>query len=294
MKNILLTVLAISGLLIATTAKAQEKRHKQDMPKHELSVYGMGGYSPLSYSLTSNGVNSGGTGGGAGLGYTLNISPSLGIVTGVEIAVYSSEASFDNLQGTDSEGTGMGAFDFSYSLKNYKEKQSVTLFSIPVMAQYGLPLGSGSTKFYASGGLKLGFPVNAKADLTSGVATTSIYGKYEDVEYENIEYVNMTQHGIVTNESLPNASKDIDLGFSIALALEAGARFSLTDKIGLYTGVYFDYGLNSIQKVNDKHLLEYDKDNETTFKRHSVLNTGFTEKVNLMSIGLKIRIGFGL
>jgi hypothetical protein len=271
-----------------TTATAQEEQ-KQDVPKHELSVYGMGGYSPLSYTLAGNGVNSGSTGGGAGLGYTLNISPSLGIALGVEMAVYGSEASFDNVQGTYTEGRDANPFDFSYSLKNYKETQSVTLFSIPVMAQYSLPLGSGSTKFYASGGLKLGFPISAKADLTSGVATTSIYGKYED-----IEYVNMKQHGLVTNESLPSASKDIDLGFSVALALEAGARFSLTDRIGLYTGVYFDYGLNSIQKVNDKHLLEYDQSNEATFKRHSVLNTGFTDKVNLMSIGLKVRVSFGL
>jgi hypothetical protein len=290
MKHIFLTVLAISGLLIATTAKAQEKeKEKQDVPKHELSVYGVGGYSSIVYTLEANGDRSGGMGAGAGLGYTFNISSSFGIVTGVEMSTYSSEASFDNVQGTYSEGTGSSPFDFSYSLKNYKEKQSVTLFSIPVMAQYGLPLGGGSTKFYVSGGLKLGFPISAKADLTSGVATTSIYGKYED-----IEYVNIKQHGLVTNEPLPSVNKDIDLGFSIALALEAGARFSLSDRIGLYTGVYFDYGLNSIQKVNDKHLLEYDKSNETTFKRHSVLNTGFTDKVNLMSVGLKIRVGFGL
>jgi hypothetical protein len=271
-----------------TTATAQEEQ-KQDVPKHELSVYGIGGYSPIVYTLDANGDKSSGMGGGAGLGYTFNVSSSFGIVTGVEMSTYSSEASFDNVQGTYPEETGTNQFDFSYSLKNYNETQSVTLFSIPVMAQHGLPLGDGSTKFYASGGLKLGFPVSAKADLTSGVATTSIYGRHED-----IEYVNIKQHGLVTNEPLPSASKDIDLGFSIALALDAGARFSLTDRIGLYTGVYFDYGLNSIQKVNDKHLLEYDKDNETTFKRHSVLNTGFTDKVNMMSIWLKIRISFGL
>jgi outer membrane protein assembly factor BamA len=102
------------------------------------------------------------------------------------------------------------------------------------------------------------------------------------------------QHGFVSNATLPATKKDIDLGFSAALALETGFRFTLTGKIGLYTGLYFDYGLNSIQKTNDRHLLEYDRSNETVFKYSSVLNTGLTDKVNLLSTGLKIRISLNL
>jgi hypothetical protein len=279
---------------MAATAMAQDDPKqddpKQDIKKHELSIYGLGGYSPIGYTLDKNGSKSGSMGGGAGLGYTFNISPSIGIVTGVEMTTYSAEASFDNIDGEYNDGTGINSLLFSYSLSSYKEIQNVILFSIPVMAQYSLPLGGGSTKFYASGGFKLGFPINAEADISMpGTITTTGY-----YDHEKVVYVNIPQHGFVSNAKLPDVKKDIDLGVSVALALETGACFTLTDKLNLYTGLYFDYGLNNIQKVNDRHLLEYDASNESSFKHNSVLNTALVDKVNLVSVGLKVRIGFKL
>jgi hypothetical protein len=254
-----------------------------------LSIYGIGGYSPVNYTLSDNGSKSGGIGGGAGLGYTFNINPSLGIVTGVEMSMYASEASYGRLQKEYGSGTGENRLQFSYSVNGYKETQSIRLFSIPVMVQYSLPLGSGSARFFASGGFKLGFPISATADISPGTATTFGYYAYED-----ITYVNLPQHGFINNVKLPDVSRDIDLGFSTSLALETGVRFTLTDKIGLYTGLYFDYGLNSIQKIDDRHLLEYDVANESSFKYNSVLNTALTDKVNLLSIGLKVRVSIKL
>jgi hypothetical protein len=263
------------------TATAQDGQNQDVQPKeqkHELSIFGMGGYSPVGYTLAGNGSKSSGIGGGAGLGYTFNISPLIGIVTGVEMTTYSAEASFDNVAGEYDTGTGEHQLEFSYSLKNYRETQSVTLFSIPVMAQYSLPLGGSAMKFYASGGFKFGFPISAKADITPGTTTTT--GEYY---HEQVTYVKLPQHGFVDNVSLPAVKKDIDLGFSTALALETGVRFTLTGKLNLYTGLYFDYGLNSIQKVNDRYLIEYDVSSESTFKYGSVLNTGLTDKTYFLS-----------
>jgi hypothetical protein len=293
MRHIFLMISTVCCLFVMTTATAQEEP-KQEEPKHELSIYGLGGYSPLSYTLSNNGTKSGGIGGGAGLGYTLNISPSLGIVAGLEMATYTSKASYGNIQGNYEDRY----LEFSYSLNNYKEVQNLTLFSIPIMAQYSIPAGSsGSIRFYASGGFKLGFPVSATADITPGAATTS--GK--PVE-EGVKYDKLPQHGFGENISLPATKQDIDLGLSAALALETGLRFNLTGKIGLYTGIYFNYGLNNIQKVKDKYLLEYDvrhleeydATNARPFLYNSVLNTGLVDEINLMSIGLKLRVSFKL
>jgi hypothetical protein len=274
-------------LIMTTTATAQDV---QKVQKHELSIYGLLGYSPLSSTLKGNGSTSGSIGGGAGLGYTFNISSSLGITTGVEMSTYGAEISYETVSGkyeVESKNP-----EFTYSLKNYKEVQSVTVFSIPIMAQYSLPLGGGSASFYASGGFKLGFPMSGKTEITPGRATTEAYFAEEDLTYSGIP-----QHCLYTDEPLPNETGDFKLGFSTTLSLETGVRFTLTDKIGLYTGLYFDYGLNSIQKESDKHLLEYeyqyDRDNEK-LKYHSVLNTAFVDKINLLSIGLKVRIGFKL
>jgi hypothetical protein len=291
MKQIFLMFCSL--LMITTTARAQDEE-KQDMPnvpdvrKHELSVYGIGGYSSINYTLGANGSKSSSIGGGAGLAYAININPSLGIVMGLEMSTYSAEASFANVKSEYNEGTELDLYRFGYSLKNYREMQNVTLFSIPVMAQYSLPLGSGSTRFYVSGGFKFGFPVSATADITPGSVDTRGYYAFEDVEYTNLP-----QHGYGTDELLPSVKEDFDLGFSAALSLEAGARFTLTDRIGLYTGLYFDYGLNNIQKTDDKSLLEYNSISESILK-HSVLSTGFTDRINLLSIGLKVRIGFKL
>ncbi|MDR1170782.1 MAG: PorT family protein [Prevotellaceae bacterium] len=284
MKNIFLTVCCLMTFMAATAQYMQGRESK-----HELSIYGLGGYSPVNLALDRGGSKSGSMGGGAGLGYTFNINSFLGIVTGVEMAVYGTEVSFDDISGKYPVGANEWQMEFSYSLNNYKEKQSITVFSIPVMAQYSLPLGSGSTKFYASGGFKLGFPLSAKTDIMPGTAKTSGYYAHENITYENLP-----QHGFVTDLVLQNVKQDLKPGFSAALALEAGARFSLTDKINLYTGVYLDCGLNSVQKANDKHLLEYDSFNETTFKHNSVLDTGLVSKANLLSAGLKLRIGFKL
>jgi hypothetical protein len=285
-------------IMAATAQEVQNDSPKPDVKRHELSVYGLGGYSPLLYTLDGNGSKSGSTGGGAGLGYTFNISPSLGITTGVEMMSYSSKASFDNIDGNYSEGTGTTLFRFTYSLANYSETQNITLLSIPVMAQYSVPLGGSSVKYYASGGLKFGFPVSAKADIAS--CKTTAQGLKGYFAYEDIEYTNLPQHGFGSNTELPKVSKDLDLGFSLALALETGARFTLTDKIALYTGLYFDYGLNNIQKTSDKHIIEYNASdvsnasNTFSFGRHSVLDTAAVDKINLLSVGLKVRISFNL
>jgi hypothetical protein len=292
MKRIFTSVLAGCSLLIATVATAQDVQQqdvpKQDIQRHELSIYSVGGYSPISYTLGENGSKSAGIGSGAGVGYTFNISPAIGIVTGIELTTYNAEVSFDNTADNYNSGAGEHLLLFSYSLSNYKEKQKVTLFSIPVMAQYSLPLGGSSTRFYASGGLKLGLPVG-EADITPGTATTK--GEYS---HEKVTYVGLPQHGFVSNASLPGIKKDIDLNFAAALALETGVSFTLTDKLLLYTGAYFDCGLNSIQKVNDKYLLEYDASNESTFKYNIVINTGLADKVRLVSAGLKLRVSLKL
>jgi hypothetical protein len=287
MKHIFLTVCC---LVIVTTTMIAQNEHK-----HELSLYGLGGYSPIGYTLDANGSKSVGLGGGAGLGYTFNISPSVGIVTGVEISAYNAEASYASDEISPYEvGTGLDMYRFTYSLRDYREKQNVTLFSIPIMAQYSLPLGASATRFYAAGGFKLGFPMGVKAKILSGEVKTEAYFAREDVTYNNLPQHCLYDYG---NYKLPGMPEDVKLGFSAALALETGVRFALSDKAGIYAGAYFDYGLNNIRKEDSKHLVEYGYSNgkyAETLIHHSILTTGLVDKVNLLSVGLKVRISLNL
>jgi hypothetical protein len=289
MKRILITVCC----LFVTAAATAQKRESDEASKHELSVYGTAGYSPISCTVPVNGK----PGAGAGIGYTHSINPSLGIVFGIELMRYNSEISFGDVSGEYTEGTGYDLFRFTYSLHNYRQTQSITMFSVPVMAQYGLPLGSGSTLFYVSGGFKFGFPVRAKAKTAPGTVTASGYFAREIVEYDDFP-----SHGfgkdIPFQSSVGNIgfgyTHPFDFGFTAAtLALETGVRFTLTGKIRLYAGLYFDYGLNNIQEENYKNLLEYNTA-ESSFVHNSVLNTGMVDKIKLINTGLKIKVGLGL
>jgi hypothetical protein len=273
MKNIFLLICLLLTVNIATAQS------------HEFSIYASGGMSSLSYKFDA-GTVSGGFGGGGGVGYTYNISPKFGITTGVGFAMYGSKATSDGFSGQYSTFDDGDELQFSYTVATgYEETQSATLLTIPVMAQYRAPFGSGSMSFYAAGGLKLGLPISAKTLITS-VSTSS--GHYL---YENQTYENLPQHGFIRAVGGSKMKSDVDLGFATILALEAGLRFSLSEKTGLYTGLFLDYGLNSIQKSNDKHAIEYQSPNSSQV--NSILNTGMVDKINLMSVGIKVKLGIG-
>jgi hypothetical protein len=251
---------------------------------HEFSIYGTGGMPSLSYKFDAGKV-SGGFGGGGGVGYTYNISPKFGITTGVEFTLYGSKVTSDAFSGQYNTPDDNGDdFRFAYSVSGYEEKQNATLLTIPVMAQYST--GSKSISVVLAGGLKFGLPMSATTTVSQGSITTS--GTYV---YEDQIYTDLPQHGFVTGQSVSTIKNDINLGFSTILSLEAGLRFSLSKKVGLYTGLFFDYGLNSIQKYRDKQVVEYQPLDPSRFKYNSILNTGMVDKINLMSLGVKIKLG---
>jgi hypothetical protein len=274
--------------MIVNMSKGQERNDNFSLRKsaiHEFSVYGMGGLSSLNYSLSSGGSQSNGFGGSGGIGYTFNISDSWGVTTGAEIGIFGSKIAYGSLNGS------YAGYDFmlTYSMNNYEEQHKVTLFSIPLMAQFKMPLGGGSTHLYFAGGFKIGLPVTGKATIAPRTINASGYFHYEEVEY-----VDLDEYGLVNNRQLPEMTEDIDLSFSVAAAVETGFRFSLNDNIAFYAGAFLDYGLNNISSRNDKPLVGYYQSyTSSTFVYSNILNTDFTDKVNIFSAGLKIRLSFG-
>jgi hypothetical protein len=58
------------------------------------------------------------------------------------------------------------------------------------------------------------------------------------------------------------------------------------------TGLYLDYSLNNIQKVRNRHALEYQPSNPSVFVYNSILNTGLVNKMNFFGFGLKVALNF--
>jgi hypothetical protein len=259
------TFLSVCCLLAANIATAQ------------FSVYGTAGISGLKYS-PEGGTTSVSSGFGGGAGYSLALGSSWKAGFAAEIATYSSEASFGTLSESYKYGTGENESRVSYSLRDYEEKQNVTALSVPLTIQYQT---DNSIGLCISGGLKLGIPVSAQASINPGTVYAS--GEYE---YEGQTYIDLPQHNLPDGLKLSATKSKIDLRYSVAATLEAGA---LIRKL-VYAGAYLDYGLNDMRKYKNRHALEYRSD--SSIVHNSILNTDLVGKVNLFSVGLKIKIQF--
>jgi hypothetical protein len=258
------TFLSICCLLTVNLAAAQ------------FSIYGAAGMSGLKYKVERGSVSPE-FGYGGGLGYAISMNSSWEIGLAAEFTMFKSKASFDAFSDRYEHGTGEGRSLFSYALNGYTETQSISMVSIPVTIQYQT---TGRVKFCLAGGAKLGLPVMAQANINPG--TVSASGEYE---YEGQTYTNLPQHGFPEGTKLPETKRDIELQYSVAATFETGMLIRK-----FYIGAYLDYGLTDMQKTKDNHPLEYQ--NSSTLVHNSVLNTNLVDKINLFSVGLKIKIRF--
>jgi hypothetical protein len=277
-------------LTVANTAAGQDEANDSVSSKttgrHEFSFYGMGGKYNLIYKVSGTGSNSD-FGGGGGVGYTYNLDEKVGITTGIEFSIYGGEVERERLDGYYSAAFNSSEnFRFNYSITGYEEKQRTTMVAVPVMLQYKTQLGNKSVLFFVAAGAKIGLPVSVKTTAKYGTLTTS-----GDFEYENAEY-HIPDYGFVTGQTGIENSKRVSLKMAGILTLESGLRFSFSEKAGVYTGLFLDYGINSIQKTRAKNVTEYQAANPTQFKHHSVLESNTVEKINFISMGLKIRFAF--
>jgi len=247
---------------------------------HEFSIYGGGGLHTLMYDIKDS-DKSHGLGNLVGFGYTYFFTPKWGLGSGIEIALYKASYEIDTYNQrymtTDHEGNEI---EFRSKISGYKEEQSAMLLQIPVMLQY-LSNKTGNKAFYYALGGKIGIPITGASETSATSITNTGYREFENYEYKTQEFLGFgTFNGKRKEEKL-------SLNTAFLLSTEAGMRWKLSDALRLYTGVYFDYGLNSIskEKASDR-IVEYNGE-ERTFS----LNNLVDETVPL-TIGLKLKLSF--
>jgi len=275
MKNLkILNILFIVSILQTTAVLAQM------LP--EYSIYGGGGLSTINYNL-SPGNRSGGFGGNFGAGYTYLIDFKWGIHSGLGIGFYRAKAKLGcevvtpNL--TDEEGK---RFDMHTTLAGYSETQKAMYLNIPVMAQFRLNPKEG---FYAMGGFKVGIPLTGK--YSSKAAQLTNKGYYPDLDnYATAQ--KFAGYGVFEGK---NFNDKIKMDVSITLALETGWKWQINDKFSLYSGTYFDLGLNNVVKDKNLPLINYSSVDPSGFFTNSALST-FTKKAGIMALGVKLRLAY--
>ena len=287
MKNIIIIFLtvAISSLHIS----AQEF-------SHEFSVYGGAGLSTINYKLSS-GDRSGGFGGDLGLGYTFFIKNvrvvetgilshnQLGLHTGIGLGFYNATAyvngktfetpGFDNDTHLEEK---YRKFVLHTTLSDYKEKQTMTLLNIPIMALFTVD------RYYAMGGFKFGIPLGGKFQAKGATLTNAAH--YTEIDNWAKEQ-SLSGYGAFNRD----ANGTMKFGVSTMLSLEGGMKFRLSNGLLLYAGAYFDIGLNNVTPSND-YLINYVTNAPADFSTNSVLSVD-ASKVKPMATGVKLRLTLG-
>jgi outer membrane protein OmpA-like peptidoglycan-associated protein len=286
MKKLLILSSIVAFLL---TANAQDTRY-------ELSIHAAGGISTLQYK-PNVGNKPLGFGGNFGLGYTYFFNDNWGLGTGVEFSLLNSKFDMSGqkyvIQGIDPSSNV--PFLLNYSITDFNEKQQAWLVNVPLMLHFQ------TGKFYAAVGAKVGFPVAANYTTEKGTIETT--GFFEDVNWNipssGYEHLGFGKYDISGSEG------DLSLKTAVMASAEIGAKWRLSDKWALYTGVYVDYGLNNIVGASNKtNFVDITYNATGVHVPSSVLQSQYTDKANgkptnivdkvvPLSAGLKLKFGFG-
>ncbi|SEF85237.1 outer membrane beta-barrel protein [Parabacteroides chinchillae] len=313
MNKIYYLFVAIS--VMAFTATAQESGSY-------ISVTGNVGSSSLNYKLKGiDGNRDSKVGYGMNLEYSYFFDEHWGIASGLgfthfKTMVYTngtiSKDDYSSL-GMQIDNDDISGNPKDYELRarlaNWDEKQYGYFLDIPVMGKYQTWFGETQRwGMYAGLGVKLQFPIRAKYSFLDNKETKlNVSGYYahipEDVGAPGLQPV--PQHGFGTTETpenVLNGKGNAKLQMSVTGSLELGFMVDLGQNMDLLLGGYFDYGFNDLKKKKSKSLLtapeNYHPDADNNVGKgisyDGLLNTHFTNKVNLVSFGAKIGLRFKL
>jgi outer membrane protein OmpA-like peptidoglycan-associated protein len=260
----------------------------------EISFHVGGGLSTFNYRL-SQGKLSRGLGGGLGVDYAYFINEHFGIGTGAGISLYNASVRLDGVQSwipglVDEDGD---EYELFTSFIDYIEQQRAIFLRIPVMLQFRT---GGRHSFYAQAGAALHIPVNSRYEANDASLLNEAYYLFYDVSISSPSFMGLG------NFPGRNAGNKLSFNPVITGSAEIGIRWQLNNpEWALYTGAYVDYGLNDALKgTRNQEILQQNAVAPDEFTTNSVLSSrhspqsSFVGKVSLMTIGLKVRIAFGM
>ncbi|GHT35829.1 hypothetical protein FACS189434_14050 [Bacteroidia bacterium] len=265
---------------------------------HEFSVWGGGGYSSLS-TFPTFGDRDYRFGGILGLGYAYHFNKHWALSLGAEIALYNMKMQVNDLT-DDYTTTDPDGEDIRYitQVNGYTEKERLYQLNIPLQVWYQTKISGRGDELYVSLGGKFGLPLSAKyTSKDADFQTAGYYASTNQTLYDQRDL----GYGDNTGKTL---KEKLNFDFSYIGSAEAGVKWKIENpRYNLYTGFYFDYGINDILKKNEDRFLEYDTYNPERFRTNSVLTSQYTQngetnsfadKLSVVALGVKVRLGFNL
>ncbi len=301
MKSTRISLMLFAMIALTITGFAQEQK------KHEISIYGAGGWSTLYYKMDM-GTQKNGFGGNAGLSYAYFFTRNWSLGIGAEFSCYNASATFPDGFNASYDVAAADSYlnedhVFGYGFDAYKEKQSAYYVNIPLMAQYQT---SGKHKFYVAFGAKLGIPVKATYKIGDNQLTTSAFFPFDNTTWGGDDPTNLTDYTDMGYGIFDKSydKKEFETKLSCMASVELGGKWRVCPIFSIYTGVYFDYGFLNIQKESPTQPLATvasDPNNPaaTTLQNNSVINSTYgsnnqasVSKIHPASLGLKVKFAF--
>lgn len=270
-------ILALSLCFIAITCNAISQ---------ELSVELNGGAQGLHYTI-DNGNAKLQPGGSLGIGYSFPVQKHWDVITGINGGYYATKATLYNGAPFSSfQVDDMGsAFQYNVKTTGFQEKQQFWAAGIPVLLQYHTAGEKG--QWYINGGAKFLLPFGGKAK--GSAKEIAISGYYPDV---NVEVSDLPAHGFGTIENW-SGEHNLDLKPSAMLSLATGYSFKLSESLRLYTGIYADYGVNTIYKKDGNGtMLPYSSNGINHISAGTVLNMTGTGDAKPLALGVQFKLSF--
>lgn len=291
----------LSAIAMAVSVSAQTENY---VPKHEFSISGFGGLSTLNYKVNIpqnpfiDGVDRKmGLGGGVGLDWTYHFSKHWGLRLGVQAALYNAKAKKDfTLNGIYMRDQALIDID-----GKLQEKQRAVYAQVPLMVQWMTP--AGKNHFYVALGGKFGMRLwdNYKQIVDAKATYHPVYNAPTRAAYDP-EGIHESYRGTIGLKR-----------FDVMGSAEVGMRWTLGNGVGLYTGLYFDYGfLNTAPKakgvsatmdgfdvsdVRDMSILSAElrgiPQSQDRTVAPTTTNFRLVDKVHKMAGGLVLRLSFG-
>lgn len=284
-KKIIITIFC---LLSAIMVRSQDK--------HEILVSASGGLSTINYS-SRIGQSKNKMGSTIGIGYNYRITNSWSISSGIEMLFAGSEYNVENVSDSYAANDREDDFIFHTTVKEYIESQNISYLNVPFVVMFQLPVDS-KNSFFASAGFKFGVPVVQRTEVNALFNNYGYYPKWENPIKDDPYFMGFGDFETVDKKG------NIELNILYSLSVEGGMKWFLGDDLNLYSGIYCDYGLNNIQKVSDKRIIQYNNIEPSDYIHNSVINSSFTSNENhtqrfvdmirVISVGLRLRLGLQL
>lgn len=259
-------IIILISLVISITIQAQETGNY-------LHFTAGGGMHNLSYAL-QDGTESGQTGYTVNLAYSHFFTPHLGIQTGVGVQSYTTTSTLNLTESTPAIDSDGDNYFFKSAFKNWQENQQVLFIEIPITAQFKHRFNE-KLGLLATAGAKISIPVQVTYKSTGGEIVTS--GSYPQW---NIVLTDIPEQGFKTITQ--NYTGKYNLNPALTAIAELGGIYKISERIDLYAGAYFNYGLNNVLKPDTKMLYQVDG----TY--NGVWNSYQTASIKPFALGVKL------